>query len=151
MTYAGTAMSTAEQCSSIRWFPLPASDLNGHEELVDSVVLEISNFTNDALKQFKFVHRLMGFLRPFKFRFSDAPNTKANQRYVRTACALVKCLLQHNDGVAYLASAKVVPQIAECLAQFDPMSGITSKTPLFSPERLAETLVGGYFAMLGRR
>ena len=103
----------------------------------------------EATKTSKFVHRLLGFLRPFKFRFSDAPNTKPNQRYVRVACSLIKCLLQHNEGVAYLANSKVIPQVAECLAQFDPLSGITSKTPLFSPERLAETLVGGYFAMLG--
>ncbi|KAF2723150.1 hypothetical protein K431DRAFT_283312 [Polychaeton citri CBS 116435] len=97
----------------------------------------------------KFVHRLLGFLRPFKFRFSDAANTKPNQRYVRTGCALVKTLLQTNEGARYLAENKLVRQIAECLAQFDPASGITSATPLFSPERLSETLVGGYFAILG--
>lgn len=103
----------------------------------------------EAMKNSKFVHRLLGFLRPFKFRFSDAPNTKPNQRYVRMACALIKCLLQHHEGVAYVSNSKVIPQVAECLAQFDPVSGITSKAPLFSPDRLAETLVGGYFAMLG--
>ncbi|KAK4947968.1 hypothetical protein LTR66_014147, partial [Elasticomyces elasticus] len=31
----------------------------------------------------------------------------------------------------------------------DRMSGITSVAPLFAPERLADTLVGGYFAILG--
>ena len=49
----------------------------------------------------------------------------------------------------YISNSKVIPQVAECLAQFDPVSGITSKAPLFSPDRLAETLVAGYFAMLG--
>ena len=103
----------------------------------------------EAMMASKFVHRFLGFLRPFKYRFSDAPNTKANQRYVRTACALLKLLLQTNEGARYLEGNKLVPQIGECLAQQDPMSGITSKAPLFSPERMSETLVGGYFAMLG--
>lgn len=104
---------------------------------------------DEATRITKFVHRLLGFLRPFKFRFSDAPNTKVNQRYVRAGCSLVRTLLQTPDSAKYLADNKLVPQIAECLAQKDPMSGITSTAPLFSPERLAETLVGGYFAFLG--
>ena len=118
------------------------------QELIDGPMVNPQRLS-EAMKDVKFVHRLLGFLRPFKFRFSDAPNTKFNQRYVRMACSLVKCLLQHNEGLPYLANSKVIPQIAECLAQFDPQSGITSKNPMFSPERLSETLVGGYFAILG--
>lgn len=104
---------------------------------------------DEAMKATKFVHRLLGFLRPFKYRFSDAKNTKPNQRYVRAGCALVRTLLQTPEGTKYLAENKMLRQIAECLAQFDRMSGITSVTPLFSPDRLADTLVGGYFAILG--
>jgi rapamycin-insensitive companion of mTOR len=104
---------------------------------------------DEATRITKFVHRLLGFLRPFKFRFSDAPNTKVNQRYVRAGCSLVRTLLQTPDSAKYFADNKLIPQIAECLAQKDPMSGITSTAPLFSPERLSETLVGGYFAFLG--
>ena len=104
---------------------------------------------DEATRITKFVHRLLGFLRPFKFRFSDAPNTKVNQRYVKAGCTLVRTLLQTPDSAKYLADNKLIPQIAECLAQKDPMSGITSTAPLFSPERLSETLVGGYFAFLG--
>ncbi|QIW95391.1 hypothetical protein AMS68_000909 [Peltaster fructicola] len=97
----------------------------------------------------KFAHRLLGFMRPFKYRFSDAPNTKLNQRYVRAGCSLIRVLLQTNDGARYLADNKLIPQIAECLAQKDWASGITSQAPLFSPSRMSETLVGGYFAFLG--
>lgn len=104
---------------------------------------------DEAMRATKFVHRLLGFLRPFKYRFSDAKNTKPNQRYVRAGCALVRTLLLTPEGTKYLADNKLLRQIAECLAQFDRMSGITSTTPLFSPERLADTLVGGYFAILG--
>lgn len=103
----------------------------------------------EAMKATKFVHRLLGFLRPFKYRFSDAKNTKPNQRYVRAGCALVRTLLQTAEGTKYLAENKLLRQIAECLAQFDRLSGITSADPLFSPDRLQDTLVGGYFAILG--
>ena len=103
----------------------------------------------EAMVVTKFVHRLLGFLRPFKYRFSDAHDTKANQRYVRTACALLRLLLQTQEGAKYLETNKLIPQVGECLAQQDPMSGITSRTPLFSLDRMSETLVGGYFAMLG--
>lgn len=104
---------------------------------------------SEAIDKTKFVHRLLKFLRPFQFRFSDASNTKANQRYVKMACALAKTLLQTNEGANYLINNKTIRQLAECLAQLDSASGITSKNPMFSPERLTETLVGGYFAMLG--
>lgn len=104
---------------------------------------------DEAMRITKFVHRLLGFLRPFKFRFSDAPNTKLNQRYIRAGDALVRTLVQTPEGAKYLADNKLVPQIAECLAQKDPMSGITSTAPLFSPERLRDTLVAGYFSFLG--
>lgn len=118
------------------------------QELIEGPMMHAQRL-NVAMKETKFVHRLLGFLRPFKYRFSDAANTKSNQRYVRMACSLVQCLLQHSDGIIYLAGSKLVPQVAECLAQFDPISGITSTNPLFSPERLSETLVGGYFSILG--
>ncbi|KAK5169742.1 uncharacterized protein LTR77_005720 [Saxophila tyrrhenica] len=118
------------------------------QELVEGPMVNPQRFL-EALKQEKFIHRLLGFLRPFKFRFSHEANTKSNQRYVRTACSLVKCMLQHQEGYQYLSSSKVMPQLAECLAQLDPASGITSQTNIFDPQKLSEKLVGGYFTMLG--
>ncbi|KXS94703.1 hypothetical protein AC578_10370 [Pseudocercospora eumusae] len=103
----------------------------------------------EATEKSKFVHRLLKFLRPFQLRFSDASNTKANQRYVRMATTLVKTLLKTSEGAGYLVNNKTIRQLAECLAQLDSASGITAKNPMFSPERLSDTLVGGYFAMLG--
>ena len=103
----------------------------------------------EAMNKLKFVHRLLGFYRPFKYRFSDAPNTNFNQRYIRAGCTLIRTLLQTADGTAYLASNKLMLQVSECMAQLDTVSGITSSNPIFSPERLAENLVGGYFAFIG--
>lgn len=103
----------------------------------------------EAIKGSKFMKRLIGFYRPFKYRFSMVPNTKPNQRYVRTGCALMRTLLQTPEGIKYLAENKFLRQVAECLAQVDRMSGLTSSSPLFSREQMANTLSGGYFAMLG--
>ena len=104
---------------------------------------------DDAIKNTKFLKRLVAFYRPFKHRFSDARNTKPNQRYVRTGCALIKTLLQNPEGIIYLSENKLLRQLAECIAQLDPSSGLVSETPMLSSYRIAETLSGGYFALLG--
>ncbi|KAJ5938569.1 hypothetical protein N7466_001703 [Penicillium verhagenii] len=104
---------------------------------------------DEAIKGSKFMKRLVGFYRPFKYRYSMVPNTKPNQRYVRTGCALMRTLVQTPEGTKYLAENKFLRQVAECLAQLDRMSGLTSASPLFSREQMGNTLSGGYFAMLG--
>ena len=103
----------------------------------------------ESIKGSKFMKRLIGFYRPFKYKFSEARNTKPNQRYVRAGCALVKTLLHNAEGNAYLMESKLLRQLAECLAQLDKQSGLTSTSPLFSSYRVSETLTGGYFAILG--
>ena len=103
----------------------------------------------EASRTSKFLHRLLGFYRPFKYRFADIKNTKPNQRYVRIGCALFQCLLLNTEGVKYLAEDKVIRQLAECLSHFDRMSGLTSELPLFAVDRMNETLTAGYFQLLG--
>lgn len=104
---------------------------------------------DEAIRGMKFMKRLVGFYRPFKRRFSMIKNVKASQRYVRVGCSLMRTLVQSNEGTRYLIENKLVRQIAECLAQVDHMSGLTSSSPLFSEEHMRETLSGGYFALLG--
>ncbi|KAJ5666944.1 Armadillo-like helical [Penicillium macrosclerotiorum] len=104
---------------------------------------------DEAIKGSKFMKRLIGFYRPFKYRFSMVPNSKPNYRYVRTGCALMRTLVQTAEGTKYLAENKFLRQVAECLAQLDRMSGLTSASPLFSREQMSNTMSGGYFAMLG--
>lgn len=121
-------------------------------DLIHSLVegpLTNSKRMDEAIKGSKFMKRLVGFYRPFKYRFSAIRNTKPNQRYVRTGCALMRTLIQTPEGSRYLAEHKLLRQIAECLAQVDKASGITSSSPLFSRSQMADTLSGGYFAMLG--
>ena len=103
----------------------------------------------ETVKSSKFLKRLLGFYRPFKYKFSEARNTKPNQRYVRTGCALMKTLLQTSEGTVYLLESKFLRQLAGCLAQLDRRSGLTAMSPLFSIYRMSETLTGGYFSLLG--
>ena len=104
---------------------------------------------DEAIKVTKYVHRLLNFFRPFRYRFSDVKNTKPNQRYVKAGASLMRTLLKTKEGAAYLGDSKTVRQLAECLSHFDRMSGLTSAQPLFSPDRMTETLTGGYFTLLG--
>jgi rapamycin-insensitive companion of mTOR len=97
----------------------------------------------------KFLKRLTAFYRPFKYRFSTVRNTRPNQRYVRTGCALIKSLMQTAIGIQYLTENKLLRQVAECMAQVDRLSGLTSASPFFDQAQMVETLSGGYFAMIG--
>lgn len=117
-------------------------------DLIEGPLLN-SKRLEESIKASKFMKRLIGFFRPFKYKFADARNTKPNQRYVRTGCALMKTLLHNQDGINYLTESKLLRQLAECLAQLDRTSGLTATQPLFSPYRVSETLTGGYFALLG--
>ena len=77
---------------------------------------------DEAIKASKFIKRIMSFYRPFKYKFAEVRNTRATQKYVRVGCALMHTLLQTVEGVRYLADNKLLRQIAECLAQCDPVS-----------------------------
>ena len=77
---------------------------------------------HEAIKASKFIKRIMSFYRPFKYKFAEVRSTRINQKYVKVGCALMHTLLQTAEGVKYLADNKLLRQIAECLAQCDPVS-----------------------------
>lgn len=104
---------------------------------------------DEAMKSTKFMHRLLNFYRPFKWRFADVKNTKPNQRYVRIGCLLMSTLVETSEGMRELEDSKYIRQLAESLALHDRSSGLTSDQPMFTAPRLVETLAGGYFAMMG--
>lgn len=145
-------------------------DATFRQLLIDSSVLSSSNYnkwnwdiilrlidgplTNgkrleEAIKVSKFIKRIMSFYRPFKYKFSEIKSSRNTQKYVRAGCSLMHALLQSPEGVKYLSDNKLLRQIAECLAQCDPTSGLTAQYPMFSKDRLTDTLCGGYFPMLG--
>lgn len=76
---------------------------------------------DEAIKASKFIKRIMSFYRPFKYKFAEVRNTRVTQKYVKVGCALMHTLLQTAEGVRYLADNKLLRQIAECLAQCDPV------------------------------
>ncbi|KAK4138160.1 hypothetical protein BT67DRAFT_368885 [Trichocladium antarcticum] len=145
-------------------------DTTFRQLLLDSYVLSSSNYTKwnwdiilrliegpltsgkrleEAIKASKFIKRIMSFYRPFKFKFSEIKSSRTTQKYVRTGCSLMHALLQSPEGIKYLSDNKMLRQIAECLAQCDPTSGLTAQDPMFSKDRLTDTLCGGYFPILG--
>ncbi len=77
---------------------------------------------DEAIKASKFIKRIMSFYRPFKYKFAEVRNTRITQKYVRVGCALMHTLLQTTEGVRYLSDNKLLRQVAECLAQCDPVS-----------------------------
>lgn len=82
----------------------------------------------EAVRASKFVKRLMSFYRPFKYKFADMKSTKGTQKYVRVGCALLHTLLQTPEGFRYLGDSKLIRQMAECLAQCDPVSSMANPT-----------------------
>ncbi|KNC27845.1 hypothetical protein FF38_02966 [Lucilia cuprina] len=93
--------------------------------------------------------RLLSFFRPFKYRFSNLAVTREHIRYAEVAKELMKTFLETSEGVRYLSNNKLFRQIAECLAQLDPLSGIQSAEPLFSGRRFRATLCSAYLEMVG--
>lgn len=81
--------------------------------------LKNSKRLSEAITGTKFLKRLLSFYRPFKYRFSDTPSTKLNQRYVRVGVSLMRTLLHTSEGIAYLSESKFLRQLGECLAQLD--------------------------------
>lgn len=103
----------------------------------------------DVNKTTKFLKRLLSFFRPFKHKYSEIKKTKQSNRFTKLGCIIIETLLQSNEGLRILKDSKIVPQIAECLAQVDPYSGFVAKEQMFSKERLDTTLSSGYFKFIG--
>ncbi|KAJ8516654.1 hypothetical protein ONZ45_g6075 [Pleurotus djamor] len=104
----------------------------------------------EAIKASRIIRRLMSFFHPRSHRFSDIPRSRANQKWVRLGCALLTTLLASPDGVRYLSTEDVLlQQIVWGFSQLDPFNGPPDSDPIFSKNRVAETLTYGYFEMLG--
>ncbi|KAG8875681.1 hypothetical protein FRB97_004816 [Tulasnella sp. 331] len=105
----------------------------------------------EAFRVLKFGKRLISFFHPFSIdRFSSLTKTMYNRRFVRLGCALITTLVSCPEGVRFLTSEDpLLKQIAECLNQLDPYNPITVPNPIFSKERLSDTLCYGYLEMVG--
>lgn len=104
----------------------------------------------------KLLKAFLSFLRPFKYRFGQIPIVSERRGTLKNpkvamlvASQLLELLLTFDEGAQFLASNKLMPQLAEILAQVDPTSGITSWDPILSDLRLKSTLSIGYVRFIG--
>lgn len=97
----------------------------------------------------KFFKRLVSFYRPFKYRFSSVHNNRNASKYIDFGCLLLETFLSTDVGLKYLSSSKILPQVAEIVAQIDPFSGISSKDAILSKKRLENTASVGYLRFIG--
>ncbi|KAM0790272.1 hypothetical protein ACM66B_005576 [Microbotryomycetes sp. NB124-2] len=117
-------------------------------ELVEGPLLNPKRL-DEAMRASKFMRRLMSFFQPFQYRYSDMRKSRHNVKYTQLGCSILSTLLANPDGVRYLNEDKLLPQIADCLAQLDPSAGRANSAVLLSRPRMETTMVGGYFEMLG--
>lgn len=119
-------------------------------KLLDGPLENPLRFEEVLEKYPKFFKRLMLFYRPFKFRYCNMDRHSKNaKRYTMVGCLLFKLLITLDKGRKYLAKNKILAQIAEALAQIDPMSGIYAKDPILSRKRLETTVLNGYLKFIG--
>ena len=104
----------------------------------------------EAMKASKFMKRLISFYRPFKHKFSEVKNTRATQKYVKVGVSLVHSLLQSPEGVRFLSDSKLLRQMAECLAQFDRVSGMLFMGSV-DPSNTKQLTIPGQRLVVGRR
>lgn len=119
------------------------------QELVEGPFLNPKRL-EEAIKVGRFMRRLMAFFHPFSHQFSDMPRKQQNLRWVRLGCSLLTTLLASPDGVRFLLyEDDFLKQIIKSFAQLDPFNGTPESDPIFSKQRMTETLTYGYFDMLG--
>lgn len=105
---------------------------------------------DDIEKSPRFLKRVVSFFRPFKYRFCNISTAAKNAgRYITVGCQLLETLLSFDAGIRYLSNCKILPQLAEALAQVDKFSGIVAKEPILVRKRLESTLSFGYLRFIG--
>lgn len=126
-------------------------------ELFQGPLRNPKRFAEIQEKYPKFMKTLMSFYRPFKFRFGNLPinpskkypSLKSPKKLIYVGCQILETLLSFEEGYKFLLLNKLVPQIAEIVAQVDPYSGIGAKEPILSRRRLEESLSVGYIRFIG--
>ncbi|TPX62078.1 hypothetical protein PhCBS80983_g00632 [Powellomyces hirtus] len=104
---------------------------------------------DEVIKNTKVLKRIVSFFRPMNYQFSNIKRNKGSAKYIRTGCELIKTLLATSEGTRYLAENKLLSEIAECLAELDPVQTGTQSEIMFSKERMITTLTAEYFTLLG--
>lgn len=117
-------------------------------ELLDGPLMNPKR-SEEVLRNTKFFKRLLAFYSPRKLRFSNIKVSKASMRYTHTGCILIKTLLSSADGAKFLGENRLLPEIASCLSELDPINGLPPDEPMFSKDRMEKTLTSEYFTLIG--
>ncbi|GAA5998873.1 hypothetical protein JCM5350_007882 [Sporobolomyces pararoseus] len=105
---------------------------------------------DETMRASKFMKRLLAFFQPLNFKYSDTRKDETTAKYTKVGLSMINTLLSDPQGVQYLAEDKLLPQIADCLLQLEPIgTSLSVLDVVFSKERVETTLVSGYFEMLG--
>lgn len=132
-------------------------DWSSLSQLFQGPIRNPQRFAEIQEKYPKLLKTFLSFLRPFKYRFGQIPLLpsakyplfKNPKVVILVASQLFESLLTFNEGAQFLSSNKLMPQLAEIVAQVDPYSGITSNDPILSEARLKSTLCIGYVKFIG--
>eukprot|EP00002_Diphylleia_rotans_P005434 TRINITY_DN1456_c0_g1_i3.p1 TRINITY_DN1456_c0_g1~~TRINITY_DN1456_c0_g1_i3.p1 ORF type:complete len:936 (-),score=158.70 TRINITY_DN1456_c0_g1_i3:822-3629(-) len=97
----------------------------------------------------KFFKRICSFFKPEKKQFIVLPYNTENAKYVRIMCELIEVLLSNDEGVEFLRSNELLPQITSILrAEVENISETSIQRPL-KKERLAKSMAREYFTLIG--
>ncbi|KAK4705182.1 rapamycin-insensitive companion of mTOR, partial [Phenoliferia sp. Uapishka_3] len=117
-------------------------------ELLEGPLLNAKRL-DEAMRASKFMRRLLSFFAPLNYRYSDVAKNSQTAKYTQLACTILTTLIANPDGVRYLMEDKLLPQIADCLSQLDPLGNVPAPDIVFSKERMDRFLTSGYFEMMG--
>ncbi|WVQ77136.1 hypothetical protein IAR50_006819 [Cryptococcus sp. DSM 104548] len=104
---------------------------------------------DEAIRATKFIRRLLSFFHPHNNRFSTVKRTRPNYKWVKLGCSLISTMLSTPEGLKYLMEDKLLRQLLDCLNELDQYVGHPTTQPLFSKDRIENTLTYGYFEMIG--
>ena len=83
-------------------------------DLLEGPLLNL-NRLDDALKNYKFLKKVLAFYKPSGGFFSELKQIKSNIKYTRIALVLLGALLKTKEGIRVLEESCLVTEIAEHL------------------------------------
>ncbi|WVQ95387.1 hypothetical protein IAU59_002484 [Kwoniella sp. CBS 9459] len=104
---------------------------------------------DEAIKATKFIRRLFSFYHPYNNRFSAVKRTRPNHKWVKLGCSLISTMLSSAEGIRFITEDKLLKQMLDSFNELDQYVGQPTADPIFSRDRIENTLTYGYFEMIG--
>ena len=116
-------------------------------DLLHGPLLNLNRF-DDALKNYKFLKRVLQFFKPSSQCYSELRNIKTNFKYTGIILSLLGSLLKTEEGARVLDESLLIVEIADHLTILESNAGLTQDI-LFSESRLEDTMTFDYFSIIG--